>query len=77
VTYLQRYTLLAATGMATAEQDNDGAVLNGELMEQVEWIENAKDPKELQSLYLNAYKIASSQEPRRDGCCDCCQKQAQ
>ena len=25
VTYLQRYTLLAATGMATAEQDDDGA----------------------------------------------------
>lgn len=24
VTYLQRYTLLAATGMATADQDNDG-----------------------------------------------------
>lgn len=60
VTYLQRYTLLAATGMATADQDNDGAMLNGELMEQVEWIENAKDTDELQSLYLNAYKIASA-----------------
>lgn len=33
VTYLQRYTLLAACGLATVEQDNDGA---GAGMEQVE-----------------------------------------
>jgi len=29
VTYLQRYTLLAATGMAVKDQDNDGAGPNG------------------------------------------------
>jgi hypothetical protein len=58
--YLERYTFLAVTGQTASGEDNDGAMLNGELMEQVEWIENAKDPEELQRLYLNAYKIASA-----------------
>jgi hypothetical protein len=59
--YLERYTFLAVTGQAASGMDNDGgSMLNGELMEQVEWIESAKDPQELQRLYLNAYKIASA-----------------
>jgi hypothetical protein len=39
VTYLQRYTLLSSTGMATENQDSDGNVVgmtNGELAEQVD-----------------------------------------
>lgn len=58
VTYLQRYTLLAATGMATADQDMDGILTNGELMEQIEWIGNASDMDELRRLYNNAAKPA-------------------
>lgn len=61
VTYLQRYTLLAATGMATAEQDNDGATItNRDVMEQVEWIKNARNMEELKRLFTNAYKEAAA-----------------
>lgn len=58
VTYLERYTLLAITGTATADQDTDGAAINGEFAEYVEWIENSADMKELQKFYLLAYKAA-------------------
>lgn len=58
VTYLERYTLLAATGMATADQDNDGALTNGEVLEQVNWIKCAKDLEELGKLYKNAMRSA-------------------
>lgn len=57
VTYLQRYTLLAATGLA-AGNDNDGTgtATNGELKEQLEWIASASTPEELNKLYRNAYE---------------------
>lgn len=56
VTYLQRYTLLAATGLA-ASNDTDGVqVTNGDLAEQIEWIQNASTPDELKKLYMEAYK---------------------
>jgi hypothetical protein len=60
VTYLERYTLLAITGMATSEQDNDGA-LSGEMAEQIEWIQNASDLDELMRLYKQAFKLATEQ----------------
>jgi hypothetical protein len=59
VTYLQRYTLLAACGLA-AGNDTDGRVpdnaSNGNLSEQVEWIKNAANLDELRKLFEQAYK---------------------
>lgn len=57
VTYLQRYTLLAATGLAASNGDNDGAgeASNGDVSEQCEWIANASTMEELQKLYKQAY----------------------
>lgn len=61
VTYLQRYTLLAITGMATEEQDNDGASLpDDRIAEQLEWIANASSMSELQKLFKNAYQEAAT-----------------
>jgi hypothetical protein len=59
VQYLQRYTLLAATGLAPAEPDNDGRpdTTNGELAEQIEYLANASTPDELQKLYVVAYRM--------------------
>lgn len=60
VTYLQRYTLLALTGLATEEQDSDAVTPPemDDLQEQLEWIANAKDIPELQKLWGTAYKKA-------------------
>jgi hypothetical protein len=66
VTYLQRYTLLAATGLATSEQDNDGrgaatieAGLSDERMEQLgSAIGNAETLEELKAVYFAAYREA-------------------
>jgi hypothetical protein len=44
VTYLQRYTLLSATGLAAKNGDNDGADASPKLDnldEQIEWIQNS------------------------------------
>ena len=71
VTYLQRYTLLAATGLAAANTDNDGrGVTNGNghkagmagdrLQELCEWIVNARNREELEKLYKNAYREADA-----------------
>lgn len=55
--YLERYTLLAVTGMAASGQDNDGNnIPTGDLAEQIEWLQNAKDLSELQKLYTQAFK---------------------
>lgn len=70
VTYLQRYTLLAATGLAAADADTDGATTNADLLpadkvkEQIEWIGNARNMEELQKLYINAYKEAEAAKDR-------------
>jgi hypothetical protein len=61
VTYLERYTLLAITGMASADQDNDGAAITGDIAEQIEWIQNACDMDELQRLFKQAFKLATEQ----------------
>lgn len=67
VTYLQRYTLLAATGLAAGGTDNDGRgdtsapaklIPRDQVAERCEWIANAKDVQELQRLYIDAYKVA-------------------
>lgn len=67
-TYLERYTLLGAIGLESA-QDNDGksatttnaALLSEDkIKEQVEWIGNARNLDELQRLYKAAYKEADA-----------------
>lgn len=66
VTYLQRYTLLAATGLAAKGQDTDGVTnphpskAMEDVYERLEWIGNCKDLVELQRIYGDAYKIAKS-----------------
>ena len=66
VTYLQRYTLLAATGLAAANTDDDaqsGASGDGkyeDLAERLEWIENASTMEELLKIYKTAYKEANA-----------------
>lgn len=56
VSYLQRYTLLSATGMATEGMDTDAnGATNGELAEQIEWLQNASSKDELKRLFEAAY----------------------
>jgi ERF superfamily len=56
VTYLQRYTLMSATGLAASNGDDDATSLsNGDIAEQCEWIANAATMEELQKLYKQAY----------------------
>jgi hypothetical protein len=62
--YLERYTLLAATGTAASDMDNDGNGKPADKKEMplerfshnMERIEGAKTLKELQSAYVDAYK---------------------
>lgn len=59
--YLERYTLLAITGLAPAGQDNDGNGGGGhidDIGERLEFIKNARSRDELKTLYENHYKVA-------------------
>lgn len=70
ITYLQRTTLLAATGTAPKElvHDDDGRAAGSEskadrlsdeiVTERLSWIENARDLIELQRIHHNACKMA-------------------
>ena len=66
VTYLQRYTLLAACGLATSDSDDDGrggktleAGLSRERADQLgSWIANAADTDQLRERYFAAYREA-------------------
>lgn len=61
VTYLQRYSLLAATGLAAKNGDDDGnsgAPKYSDLQERLEWIANCRNRNELQNVFQNAYKAA-------------------
>lgn len=56
VTYLQRYTLLAATGLAATNSDSHGgAVTNGAMADRIEWLQNASSKEELKKLFQQAY----------------------
>lgn len=64
VTYLQRYTLLAATGLAARNTDDDGHASGAQVAEErvvecLDWLNNAVDMAELQSSFKTAYKEAS------------------
>lgn len=61
VTYLERYTLLAAVGMAAVGIDNDGQgdkLPEPEVMERVNWIKAARDLPETKKIFGAAYKWA-------------------
>lgn len=54
MSYGMRYLLKSIFNVAVGEDDNDGNS-NGELLEAIEWLENAKDQEELTRLYRQAY----------------------
>jgi hypothetical protein len=58
--YGMRYLLKGIFNIAVGEEDTDGNASNGELEEQIEWIQNAKDPEELKKLYVGAYHMFES-----------------
>jgi hypothetical protein len=65
VTYLQRYTLLAATGLAAADSDNDGASFVSSLplddhARYLEQIETAPTLEALQRAFAAAYTAAKA-----------------
>lgn len=64
VTYLQRYTLLAATGMAVKGQDNDGAgargMEEGKVADHLAAIESAGEEAALKKAFASAYKAAQA-----------------
>lgn len=70
VTYLERYTLLAATGLAAGGQDDDGrggktnGVAADVLRERIEWIENCRTLPELQKIFAEAYKLANAAQDK-------------
>lgn len=63
VTYLQRYTLLAATGLASKYGDNDGAGGNGGTLDDIDGrireIEKASDLRALMNIYKVHYEAAT------------------
>lgn len=66
VSYLERYTLLAITGTATQEQDDDGGKFSiedimdeGQLCDYIAAIESAPTQKEMLPAYLKAIEHAS------------------
>lgn len=63
VTYLQRYTLLAATGLAAENQDTDGKapiLPLDRITEQCEWIASARNAEELMRIWKNAHEEAAT-----------------
>lgn len=71
VTYLQRYTLLAATGLATSDSDDDGRGtgagegLSDERIEQLgSAIANSATLDELKATYFTAYREAEKSQDR-------------
>lgn len=68
VTYLQRYTLLAATGMAAGlDDDGNGSdpMVEAEVVKMLDWIEAARDDDELKRCYQTAVKLAQEAGDRK------------
>jgi hypothetical protein len=72
VTYLQRYTLLAATGLATSDSDDDGrggaaasqGITEKRRQECCAWIANAPNVIELRRNYFEAVREARTAKDR-------------
>jgi hypothetical protein len=61
--YLERYTFLAITGLASADDDNDGVVTGTaavDIREDLEFIANSRNQAELMKFYLPAYQRAQN-----------------
>lgn len=56
MSYGMRYLVKAIFNVAVGEEDTDGNLTNGELSEQIEWIQNARNKEELLKLYKQAYE---------------------
>lgn len=64
--YLERYTLLAAIGMAATDEDNDGSdVLSPAVQALLDDISKAGDMQDLQNLFTAAYKTGQKAKDRR------------
>lgn len=69
VTYLQRYTLLAATGLAAGGQDNDGngqkqGMSDEQFLPHQDAIQGARNAVELKAAFAAAYKAAEASGDR-------------
>jgi hypothetical protein len=60
--YLERYTLLAITGLASSDTDEDGAATGTilDISEALEYIANSRNKEELMRFYLPAYQKAQT-----------------
>jgi hypothetical protein len=56
MSYGMRYLVKYIFNIAIGEEDNDGNGTNGELAEQIEWLQNARSTEELKKLFANAYE---------------------
>lgn len=69
VTYLQRYTLLAATGLATKGADDDasggGSLGEGWIDERAHWIKNCRNRTELKTIFTDAYTAADKAKDKQ------------
>ncbi len=67
ITYLERYTLLAATGLAAGGMDNDGAdgPAMEDLQERLEWIANCRTLDELKKVFFEALRAAKASGDKR------------
>lgn len=55
MSYGMRYLIKNIFNVAIGEADTDGNATNGELTEQIEWLENARNVDELRKLFKQAY----------------------
>jgi hypothetical protein len=62
VSYLERYTMLAITGLASSDTDEDGAATGTtlDISEALEYIANSRNKEELMKFYLPAYQKAQA-----------------
>ena len=57
------YLLKGIFNLAVGEEDADGNASNGELAEQIEYIQNASTPEELKKLYTTAFNMCLRANP--------------
>lgn len=56
MSYGMRYLVKGIFNIAIGEEDTDGNLSNGELAEQIEWLQNASSAEELKKLFQVAYE---------------------
>lgn len=63
MSYGMRYLVKGIFNIAVGEEDTDGNLTNGALVEQLEWIANAKDAAELKRLFAQAWNMFEESNP--------------